>query len=302
MMDFLNAVAITCSFYPCVRDYHGSVKDTIFTETIINETPIRQRQVNKSFPDFLHLHTPCVIDDQTYTLDNISSVPRDGHNFTSTYVNSVNTTFPTDCAYGITGFHAMNLGDFMVDAMMGNCSTPSATTSFNGEPNDYKALICSSWQIKALVNKGLGSFESMDRSMESVANAVTIEMLKQGSDYNFRTNPPPVFATGMAVRTATCTEFDWVWLSFPLALIGLTFLLLCIMCGKTLFDNRRVPAWKSSILPLLLAGRRLGAVAAAEDMDKMKPNTDPLVVSLMHAGIGWEFAIEDSEVGKDRDE
>jgi hypothetical protein len=137
IMDFLNAVATTCSFYPCVRDYHGSVSDTIFTETIVNETPINQLpgQINNSYPNFLHLHTPCVIDNQTYTMDNISFVPKEGHNFTSDYVNGVNMTFPVECAYGTHGVYAMSLGDFMVDAMMGNCSVPT-NILFQGRPND----------------------------------------------------------------------------------------------------------------------------------------------------------------------
>jgi hypothetical protein len=299
IMDFLNAVATTCSFYPCVRDYHGSVSDTIFTETIVNETPINQPpgQINNSYPNFLHLHTPCVIDNQTYTMDNISFVPKEGHNFTSDYVNGVNMTFPVECAYGTHGVYAMSLGDFMVDAMMGNCSVPT-NINFQGRPNDYNTLVCSPWQIKTLVNKGFGSFESIDRNMQSVATAVTSEMRKQGSDYNDldpRISLPPTFVRGTVLRTTICTKFDWIWLSFPLALIVLTVLLLCIMCGKTLFDKRRVPAWKSSILPLLLAGHQLRTVAAAEDMDKIKSNTDPLVVSLTHNGRGWEFAIENSE-------
>lgn len=297
IMDFLNAVATTCSFYPCVRDYHGSVSGNVFTETVVRETPITQPpgQVNNSFPNFLHLHTPCVIEDQIYTIDNISSVPREGHNFTSDYVNGVNTTFPTECAYGASGVYAMGLGDFMVDAMMGNCSAPSRI-NFNGDADDYNALVCSPWQIKTLINKGLSSFESIDRNMQSVANAVTSEMRKQGSSYGSpEISPSPIFVRGTTMRTTTCTKFDWKWLSFPLALIVLTVLLLCIMCCKTLFDKRSVPAWKSSILPLLLAGHRLRAVAAAEDMDRMKSSTDPLVVSLTHDGRGWEFSIEASD-------
>lgn len=66
----------------------------------------------------------------------------------------------------------------------------------------------------------------------------------------------------------------------------LTILLLYVMCSKTLFDKRRVPVWKSSILPLLLAGYRLRDVAAAEDMDEMKASTEPLVVSLVQDGGG----------------
>jgi hypothetical protein len=303
LMDSLNAVVTTCSFYPCVRDYYGSVRDTIFTETIVKETPIEQPpgQDGNSYPNSLRVHTPCVIDDQVYTIDNISSVPREGHNFTSAYVNNVNMTVPTECVYGIYGTYTMSLGAFLVDAMMGNCTVPT-TIRFLGRPNDYNTLVCSPWQIKTLINKGFGSFESIDRNMDSVAKAATSEMRKQGSVYYLGLGASPVYAKGMVIRATTCTKFDWIWLSFPLALIALTLLLLCIMCSKTLFDKRRVPAWKSSILPLLLAGHQLRAAAAAEDMDKIKADTDPLIVSLTHDGRGWEFTIEDSEDRKNRDD
>lgn len=303
IMDFLNAVATTCSFYPCVRDYHGSVRNAIFTETVINETPIKRPpgQGNDMFDYSLHLHTPCIIDDQIYTIDNISSVPREGRNFTTDYVNGVNMTFPRECAYGAGGIYKLALHDFMVDAMMGNCSAPGRI-NFNGDEDDYNALVCSPWQIKTLIHKGLSSFESIDRNMQSIATAVTSEMRKQGSDYDaiWRT-PSSISVRGITMRTTTCTKFDWIWLSFPLALIVLTVLLLCIMCCKTLFDKRRVPAWKSSILPLLLTGHQLRAVAAAEDMDKMESSTNPLVVSLSRDERGWEFAIEESEDKKNRD-
>jgi hypothetical protein len=97
MINFWNTISTTCSFYPCVRDYHGSVRDTIFTETVVNETPIMRppRQENPDLPHSIHLHTPCRIDNQIYTMDNISSIPRDGHNFTSIYSNGTNMTFPS---------------------------------------------------------------------------------------------------------------------------------------------------------------------------------------------------------------
>jgi hypothetical protein len=42
-LDNLNVVATACSFYPCVRDYHGSVRDTKFTEAVVREIPMMRR-------------------------------------------------------------------------------------------------------------------------------------------------------------------------------------------------------------------------------------------------------------------
>ncbi|EUC47687.1 hypothetical protein COCMIDRAFT_34755 [Bipolaris oryzae ATCC 44560] len=301
VMNFLNAVAATCSFYPCVRDYAGTVRNTTFTETVIKETPIKPARITKESRtyDFKDLHSPWIIDNQIYTRNNISSVPIQGNNFSSYFLNSISTTFPTACIYGIDGDYALSLGRFMQSVMSGNCST---VAHFVPEfyKNDYKALVCNPWQLEALVNKGRANFDTINRNMQSVATAVTSEMRRKGSYYDPEVtygprfhSAPPTFVTGTVLRTTTCTKFDWAWLSFPLALMILTTLLLCITCGKMVFDKSGVPVWKSSILPLLLAGHRLRDVAAAEDMDDMKANTKLLIVSLVQDERGWEFVIEE---------
>jgi hypothetical protein len=293
IMDFLNAVSTTCSFYPCVRDYHGSVRDTIFTETVVNETPIMQLEGQdiSELHDYIHLHTPCRIDNQIYTIDNISSIPRDGHNFTSIYSNGTNMTFPTECTYGTSAIYALSLSAFINSSMVGDCITPSRI-NFNGDPDDYNSLICSPWQIKALNMKGNASFESIDHNIEAIALAVTSEIRKQGTGQRESMAPTPLYATGSVIRTTVCTKFDWVWLSFPLALIVVTVLFLGIACARMLLDKQMTPAWKSSLLPLLLVGNRLKGAAVAKDLDTIKKETDPLVVHLEDDGRGWEFAVE----------
>jgi hypothetical protein len=61
-LDYLEVAATACFFYPCVRDYHGSVVDAIFQERVVKETPIRkpQAQPGNLFPNFVHHHTPCL--------------------------------------------------------------------------------------------------------------------------------------------------------------------------------------------------------------------------------------------------
>jgi hypothetical protein len=296
-LEYLNVVATACSFYPCVRDYHGTVRSTEFTELVVRETPIVQPlgQEGNSVPDFLHLHTPCVVDGQVYTMNNISTVPRDKHNFTSSYVDQVNMTFPADCAYGVSGYYALSMVSFMTETLFGNCTTPSRI-NFDGDSDDYNSVICEPWYLKSLVNKGNASFKSIDLNMESMATAVTSEMRKQGKDYSSpRGTQKQIYTKGTVIQTTVCTQFDWKWLSFPLALATLTSLVLCISCGKMFFDTQNIPAWKSSVLPLLLTGNQIAATTGAEDMDKIKANTRNVFVSLAQFEKGWEFVVENCE-------
>lgn len=136
--------------------------------------------------------------------------------------------------------------------------------------------------------------------MESIAIAVMSEMRKQGTGvgmtfFNSDTGKwvvLPLLVKGTVMETTVCIKLNSMWLGFLSALLALTIILLAIPCGKMYFDTLEIPAWKSSILPLLLAGKQIGATASAEDMDKIRARTDNLLVSLAHLERGWEFVVE----------
>lgn len=87
-----------------------------------------------------------------------------------------------------------------------------------------------------------------------------------------------------------CTRFDWKWLSFPLALLVLTILMLGIVAVKTLFDKQQTPIWKSSALPLLFTGNGIGMKGA---QDRVEREANGTVVSLkQREDGGWEFVSE----------
>jgi hypothetical protein len=62
-----------------------------------------------------------------------------------------------------------------------------------------------------------------------------------------------------------------------------------------LFDRQKVHTWKSSVLPLLFMGNRIGTTVVAGDMKGIKADTDKIVVSLQHIGRGWEFFGEEDQ-------
>lgn len=287
-----NTVATSCSFYPCVRDYHGSVQNARFYETIIAETPVLQPpgQEHRSFPNFQHFHMPCQIDGQVHTANNIYSIPKADYNFTKAFVGDEEISVPTQCVFGMLGLYALTLGSFMRQMMLGDCGP--RLRDDNTQFQD-----CDPWYIEGLGANNSASFETLDASMQAVALAITSEIRKQGLDYDsiflshnkLLPDQPPIYVRGTVIRTAVCTQFDWKWLAFPVALLASTMILLCITCGRMLFDRHRIPAWKSSILPLLFAGRS-GSVAR----DLYQPNADPdkLIVRLAYDEKGWEFVSE----------
>ncbi|CAO2655539.1 Nn.00g043420.m01.CDS01 [Neocucurbitaria sp. VM-36] len=289
--DFINVVAAGCTFYPCVKNFHGTVDDTIFTETIVSETPlltIPHTETNY-WPNREHFNSPCVVDNLTYTLANVSSIPEGNHNFTYTFVEGKNVSVPEQCVYAVSGVYTQTLSEFMDETVLGNCTFP-AITNLDNTPtsSDWDTATCQGWWLKSLINKGYATFQRIDANMEAIATAVTSEIRKQGND----PNGEPAFVKGTVFRATVCTQFDWIWLAFPLTLIALTTLLLFAMCGKTLFEKNSVPAWKSSVLPLLFTGNGMAKTGALENMKEIEGETDKAVVTLLHTGRGWEFISE----------
>lgn len=98
----------------------------------------------------------------------------------------------------------------MDSIMNGKCSAiPGIDPEFY--KNDYKTLRCYPWQLEALVNTGLASFDTIDRNMQSVAMAIMSDMRRKGSYYNPEYPiTSPIFVTGTVMCTTNCTKFDWV--------------------------------------------------------------------------------------------
>jgi hypothetical protein len=176
-------------------------------------------------------------------MDNVSSVPRKGRNFTIGDVGELQMTFPVDCAYGMPGVYALSLVDIMSDILFGNCTTPN-TSYVIGERDDYNLVVCNPWYLKGLINNGNASLASINLNMGSIATAITSEMRKEGTTQKSQSQSHlgDMFATGTVIRTTACTTFDWRWLSFPRVLELITAEALCLLCGKTIFDTQGVHA------------------------------------------------------------
>lgn len=185
--------------------------------------------------------------------------------------------------------------EYMKSMLFGDCSVLSKT-KLDGSANKYDGAICHPWNIKGLINKGNASFESIDRNMQSIVTAITSEMRKQGSSgYSNREQNEEMTVRGTVMRTTVCIKFDWKWLGFPLVLKLLATLLLSTLFAKTTFDAQGIPAWKSSVSPLLLVGNQIRATVRAGGVDAIEKNTNNVVVHLAHMDGGWELIVDDAK-------
>jgi hypothetical protein len=167
--------------------------NNVFTEDTVSEIAV-ERIPARYFPDYEHFHTHCVIDGQLYTLENVSSVPKENWNlnFTSILVGNEEVTVSNQCVYGVDGIYAMSVGDFLIETLIGSCGAPSpASASFEDtiwldSTTEWYTVPCQPWYIKNLINKGNASFESIDANMQAIATSITSEMRKQGTDWDYR--------------------------------------------------------------------------------------------------------------------
>jgi hypothetical protein len=84
----------------------------------------------------------------------------------------------------------------------------------------------------------------------------------QGSDWDG--NPAYVFGT--MSRATVCTQFDWVWLSFPVALLVLTTLMLLHRGCARRDVTSKFRSGKRRRCPCCSLGMASGTIGAAKDI------------------------------------
>lgn len=285
--DKVNVVSTACALYPCVKDYHGAVVDTEYTETLVRETPAKRSpyDVEVSIADQTVFNDHCIVDQRPVTLDNLSSNSYDSRMLNTTYFDGRNVSVPHECFYQFPGAYIRAIQEFLSGVLTGGCSMPPTSYfTYGSDPRAWTTVTCdNAWWLKSLYNNGNATFNTIDANMEAVVVAMTNELRRTGSAWN----GTPLHVQGDVSRATVCTRFDWKWLSFPLALLVLTTIMLVIVGVKTLFDKQQTPIWKSSALPMLFTGNGIGTKGA---QDRVEREADGIVVSLeRRADGGWEF-------------
>ncbi|KAI9882028.1 MAG: hypothetical protein M1823_006248 [Watsoniomyces obsoletus] len=165
--------------------------------------------------------------------------------------------------------------------------TPESPKGIVSE-GDFRADIL----LKFLSNDGLSNMTIAETYMARLADAMTVQMWRNGDS----TNSAPIL--GRALRNRTCVRFEWKFLLLDVLLLVGTAGLVVVTVFLSWRDRQRMwrRAWKSSALPLLWCGledrtrRRFGGMdyagkelwekskvvevklARAEDTEKERPS------------------------------
>jgi hypothetical protein len=267
------------------------VNDTVFTETVVRQTPMEADPTDSYIisprPPFLPGHTlfndHCVIDGQPVSQTNFSSVVVNKTAVNDTVIDGKNVSVPHECFYYITGDYFRPFSNFLASSLNGGCTRQAV-----GERFEWTSAICDDWPIKSFANKGNATFATIDANMEAIAVAITNELRRQGSGWDGN----PAYVQGTVMRETVCMQFDWKWLAFPWALLLLATLSLLIAAIETSADKNEIPIWKSSSLPLLFTGDGIGTMGAPRSIDGVEKKADVAVVRLNRGSDGWEFTCE----------
>ena len=258
------AVAASCTFYPCMQNFHAVVQNGILQETLLSSipAPIDRLQSNisltlsdylaarkpSSTANFTALQSPCILDNTAYDSSNFSSIPRiPGRVFTPIHFNGQNYSVPADCRYTMDWIYHRAIGRGLSDLFNHSCISASRNGG-NINCNSGQA-----WWLPPLYNNGSATFEFLDAKMGSFAKTVTSHFRRTGSTPFERMDRQVV--TGVVLHETTCTRFEWKWLLLPIALILVAAgLLLCMLVRVYVRPGQ--PIWKNSLLPLVFFGFR----------------------------------------------
>ncbi|KAI3533757.1 hypothetical protein CSPX01_12527 [Colletotrichum filicis] len=159
----LDIVAANCSLYPCLRHYNGNVTNVV---------------------------QPCIIDDKSYGVSNITDAPRDGLPWTSWTSDGVTKEAPPRCvrAMDYREFHGIRL--FFEDKLRGHCKLydvtengPTSPEAVNGIGNSSQLQCETGWWLDALYSGGMATFDSLAAAHDNMSIAITNRMRLRDGGY-----------------------------------------------------------------------------------------------------------------------
>ncbi|KAF4917603.1 hypothetical protein CGCVW01_v009694 [Colletotrichum viniferum] len=230
-------MALSCSFYLCLRSYSGLVQKTQLREKLVSEVPMYHDPMYDGVEhqwvkngSYLASRTPCVVNGRNYTAE--------------AEAGSLNiTTFwapdAAECIYSVAPTFADGLSSFLNEAFNETC-TFSAFQDGN--------LWCkNNFWLSELWYRGNATVELVSGHFADIATAVT-NQLRRGLG---RQEGSMSEVEGQALQYVVFVVIDKGWLAFPAVLLGLEAVLLGVMIARSWRLRDEEAVWKSSILPLI---------------------------------------------------
>lgn len=251
-----GVLAVNCTFYPCIRNYNALIETGALRETPVSQIRMKVNESLLRYPESIlqdpgALLEPCFVDGQPYDRYNISRVPKiTGRNFTTLWTPQGTLQAPAECVYRMSCATSQALSEYFRLDLFGK-------TKCWWQPSidGFSSVACptQTWWLESLFNRGFATFESVDSLLQNVSLAVSNQMRTHGTNADWTARE---FASGTMWNSTVCTQVEWAWMAFPIALELITLVLLVTIIVMSLRDHGRRPIWKSSTLPLVFHGIR----------------------------------------------
>lgn len=304
-------IAVSCTLYPCLREYSGTVINGAFEEKLVSTKPAIANLGGVGLSrNWTAVRSPCTVDESGtwYTMANMSSVPKTPERQWSDVDVSWadgeklprNMSVPNACLYALNPVYARAMISYMTSLFTGECRY---------DTRQGEALWCGrEWWLASLYHQRNATFASLDRSMDLFAAAVTNKLRTIG----FGPDEPRVSgqvmgkgygAKGIVSELSVCINMEWKWLLMPSILVASSSILLVIIIVRSYLSPDE-PVWKASILPLLLYGLRESPIplkrARTMDLNNIGQETQKINVRLVAGERREAGFVDESQLGGDR--
>ncbi|KAH8595892.1 hypothetical protein B0O99DRAFT_708673 [Bisporella sp. PMI_857] len=304
--------AVSCQINGCVRSYTGLVNSSSVVESII-------ATADKWWPAFTS-------NDQTWAMVNVQcagptavremlslgviyeanttqwvgfSEPGVVNDKGQQYDSPILASIPKKCVYRLSTSITSNIQDWLriyltgeVLAIFEDPVDKYHKTEANEDPKSLRAI--HSWEGSAQLVNLMGSegasFQTINKSMAGIANAITVYFRQHG--HPGYSEP----ANGKVLSSQTFVHVRWSWLVLPAALVGSTviFFIQTIRTAIAMQEQDMGHNWKSSVWPLLF-GEVEPNTGRLEDMKDMEKMAKVLQGKMQWTDVGWRLSTNQAQ-------
>lgn len=326
----VSVSATLCSLYPCLKTYRAKVESGQMVEKLVSQEKLDvygSRTGWDPIPDdddrsdpayispndayersnptsLLSVRSPCRVDRDLYTSENISTSARavtlarwtfgnvarsedEIYEETAWRLNrtgEVNITAPPECIYGMQsqGWHDLEAHDLLETMLDGFCTTLGeyfGFTCFDNRMQTDTLWLDGFARLQRRSHVELGEY--FDKIAESLTRQMRMGKFevsgREMPGNEWRSDAEKEVVIGDAWQAATCFAVNMNWLVLS---TGITMLTLIILAWTIWHGNAHGDAvWKSSILPLVYHPDRTVIVVQQDDgtIGVPVPETEPLL-------------------------
>jgi len=258
-------LAVECKMWPVIQTISSRIEISKLQEEVLSSEPLNR-----------------------YTADGWTQTPYDYKTITSRVLRNGNwescdTTRSSDCVWSID---AASVSALSIALRRMFDKQYIARGAYGGGRIQNGEL----W-IRNLFHNGTASLSTAEKYTDQLARALTTHVRQRAS----LQNPELGFAHGSTVKTETCIQIRWGWISFPTSLVLFTIVFLAATIVKTKKSDhvtRQHGHWKSSSLALLFGGLEddlRHGTRALEKRSDMEESARLLKVSLSPGDDGWRL-------------